>query len=102
LIATELWYIRAYAQDQQVPLARQSTFLRADSVDAFVRNLEISGFINTDIYDGSSLIQASADYYLSRTWTIGVQVNANVGSMHSDFGSLPQRAGALFKLARYF
>lgn len=102
LIARELWYIRAYALDQQVPLARQSTFLRADWVDAFVPNLEITGFINTDLYDGSSLIQASADYYVSRTWTIGAQVNANVGSRHSDFGSLPQSVGALFKLARYF
>jgi hypothetical protein len=102
LIAKELWYIRAYALDQQVPLARQSTFLRADWVDAFVPNLEITGFINTDLYDGSSLIQASADYYISRTWTIGTQVNASVGSRHSDFGSLPQTVGALFKLARYF
>jgi hypothetical protein len=102
LIANELWYIRAYALDQQVPLARQSTFLRADWVDAFVPSLEITGFINTDLYDGSSLIQASADYYISRTWTIGAQVNANVGSRHSDFGSLPQSVGALFKLARYF
>jgi len=102
LISRELWYIRAYALDQQVPLARQSTFLRADLVDAFVSNLEITGFINTDLYDGSSLIQASADYYISRTWTIGAQVNANVGSRHSDFGSLQQSVGALFKLARYF
>jgi hypothetical protein len=102
LIVRELWYIRAYALDQQVPLARQSTFLRADWVDAFVPNLEITGFINTDLYDGSGLIQASADYYISRTWTIGAQVNANVGSRHSDFGSLPQSVGALFKLARYF
>lgn len=102
LIARELWYIRAYALDQQVPLAKQSTFLRADWVDAFVPNLEITGFINTNLYDGSSLIQASADYYISRTWTIGAQFNANVGSRHSDFGSLPQSVGTLFKLARYF
>jgi hypothetical protein len=53
--------------DQQVPLARQSTFLRADWVDAFIPNPEITGFINTDLYDGSSLIQISADYYISRT-----------------------------------
>ena len=32
--AGELWYIRAYAQDQQVLLAIQSTFLRADWVAA--------------------------------------------------------------------
>jgi len=101
-VAKELWYIRSYALDQQEPVARHSTFLRADWVDAFVPNLEITGFINTDLYDGSSLTQASADYYISRSWTIGAQVNANVGSRHSDFGSLPQSVGALFKLARYF
>jgi len=98
----ELWYIRAYALDQQVPFARQSAFLRADWVDAFIPNLEITGFINTDVYDGSSLIQTSAEYYVSRSWTIGAQVNANAGSMHTDFGSLPQSVSVLVKLARYF
>lgn len=98
----ELWYMRAYALDQQVPLARQSAFLRADWVDAFIPNLEITGFISTDVYDRSSLIQASVEYYISRSWTIGTQVNANAGSRHSDFGSLPQSVGALVKLARYF
>lgn len=101
-IAKELWYIRAYALDQQVPLTKHSTFLRADWVDAFVPNLEITGFVNTDLYDGSSLIQSSADYYISRSWTIGAQVSANAGSRRSDFGSLPQSVGALFRLARYF
>lgn len=101
-IARELWYVRAYALDQQEPLAKQSTFLRADWVDAFVPKLEITGFINTDLYDGSSLIQASAEYYISRSWTVGAQINANVGSRHSDFGSLPESMGALFKLVRYF
>lgn len=101
-IAKELWYIREYALDQQEPLARHSMFLRADWTDAFIRNLELSGFINTDIYDGSSLLQASADYYLSSAWTIGAQVNANLGSKRSDFGSLPQPVGVLLKLARYF
>ena len=57
---------------------------------------------NTDLYDGSSLVQAAADYYISRSWTIGVQVNANAGSRHSGFGSLPQGVSALFKLARHF
>jgi hypothetical protein len=101
-IVGELWYIRDYALDQQVPLARQSTFLRADWVDAIITNLELTGFINTDLYDGSSLAQVSADYYLSRAWTIGAQINADLGPKRSDFGSLPQPAGILFKLARYF
>jgi hypothetical protein len=101
-IARGLWYIREYALDQQEPLARHSTFLRMDWVDAFIPKLEITGFINTDIYDGSSLIQASADYYVSKAWTIGGQVNGNPGSRNSDFGSLPQSVGVLLKVARYF
>jgi hypothetical protein len=73
-----------------------------DWVDALIPKLEITGFINTDIYDGSSLIQASADYYVSKAWTVGGQVNANLGAKHSDFGSLPQAVGVLLKVARYF
>ena len=101
-ISRELWYIRAYAQDQQEPLSEHSVFLRADWVDAFVPNLELIGFLNTDLYDGSSLMQVEADYYLSNKWTIGGLVIANLGARHSDFGSLPQVGSALFKLARYF
>ena len=101
-IASELWYIRNYALDQQEPLARNSAFLRADWVDAFVPDLEITGFVNTDLHDGSSLVQVAADYYISNAWTVGAQVNANIGSSRSDFGSLPQSVGILFKIARYF
>jgi hypothetical protein len=101
-IASELWYIRNYALDQQEPLARNSAFLRADWVDAFVPDLEITGFVNTDLHDGSSLVQVAADYYISNAWTVGAQVNANIGSSRSDFGSLPQSVGILFKIVRYF
>lgn len=64
--------------------------------------MELTGFINTDLYDGSSLVQLGADYYLSNAWTIGALANANLGRTHSDFGSLPQAASILFKVARYF
>ncbi len=60
------------------------------------------GFINTDLYDGSSLVQLEADYYLSNAWTVGGLVIADLGRKHSDFGSLPQAGSALLKLARYF
>jgi hypothetical protein len=46
-----LWYIRSYALDQQVPVARQSAFLRADWVDAFVPKLELTGFVDIDLYE---------------------------------------------------
>lgn len=98
----QLWYIRSYAAEQQDPLSEHSLFLRADWVDAFVPRLELTGFINTDLYDGSSLVQATANYYLSDAWTIGALVTADPGRAHSDFGSLPQAASVLFSLARYF
>ncbi|HEV2678700.1 MAG TPA: hypothetical protein VGV37_29500 [Aliidongia sp.] len=101
-ITRELWYLRSYAAEQQEPLSEHSVFLRADRVDAFVPNLEITGFINADLYDGSSLAQVTADYYLSNAWTVGGLVIADLGRAHSDFGSLPQTASVLFRLARYF
>ena len=101
-VARELWYLRAYALDQQDPISRHSIFLRADWSDAFVPKLELTGFVNTDVYDGSSLLQLTADYYLSDTWTVGGLITTNVGAAHSDFGSLPQAANFLFKVARYF
>jgi len=98
----ELWFVRAYAQDEEEPMARQAVFLRMDWVDAFVSDLEITGLVNTDVYDGSSLVQLGGDYYLSSEWTVGMQASANLGSKRSDFGSLPQAAGILFKIRRYF
>ena len=101
-IARELWYIRAYALDQQEPLGRSAVFVRADWVDAFVPKLELSGFVNTDLVDGSGRIQLTADYYLSDRWTIGGVVLAQFGARRSDFGSPPQAGSVLLKLARYF
>jgi hypothetical protein len=98
----ELWYLRNYALDQQEPVSRHSAFLRADWVDAFIPKLELIGFVNADLYDGSGLLQISADYYLSDHWTVGGLVAANFGSARSDFGSLAQSGNFMFKVARYF
>jgi hypothetical protein len=98
----ELWYVRAYAQDQQEPLSRHSVFLRADWVDAFVPKLELVGFVNVDAYDGSGLLQMTADYYLSDRWTVGGLLSSNFGGAQTDFGSLPQSTGFLLRVARYF
>jgi len=102
VIAAELWYIRGYAAEQQEPLAQDTLFLRADAQDAFVKDLEITGFVNEDIRDGSALVQASADYYISRDWTVGVLADATLGGKHSDFGSLPGAASVLVTVTRYF
>jgi hypothetical protein len=101
-ITSQLWYIRGYAAEQQEPLAQNTIFLRADAQDAFVKDLEITGFVNEDIRDGSALAQLSADYYISRTWTVGVLGDATFGGRRSDFGSLPGAASLLFTVTRYF
>src|SRR5262249_34189818 len=102
LAAKELWFIRSYALDRQDPLTRHSLFARADWVDAFIRHLDLTGFVNMDLYDGSSLVQLTADYFASSKWTVGVQASVNVGGPGSGFGSVPQRGSMLFKLARFF
>jgi hypothetical protein len=98
----ELWYIRGYAADQGVPTARQEAFLRADWVDAFVEDLEITAFVNADLRDSSSFSQVTADYYLSREWTIGGLAAASFGGKRTDYGSLPDAATFLVRVSRYF
>jgi hypothetical protein len=70
-------------------------------VDAFVPDLELTALGSVDLQDGSGLAQATADYYLSRAWTVGGLVTFTFGGRHSDFGSLPQAGGVLFRLVRY-
>ena len=101
-VARELCFIRSYALDQQQQLSRHVLFLRADWSDTFIPRLELTGFVNTDLYDGSSLAQLSADYHVSNAWTVGAIFSSNFGGRHSDFGSLPQAASFLVKVARYF
>lgn len=99
--AAELWYIRAYANDQQEPMSREEVFLRADRTDAAIRNLEVTAFAFVDLSDGSSLVQVSAGYLASNSWTLAAYLLANVGGGHSEHGSLPQGAGVTVQLERY-
>ena len=101
-VTSALWFIRDYALDQQEPLSRHSAFLRADWTDALVPHLELTGLIATDLQDGSSLAQLSANYDLSSAWTVGALAAATLGTKRSDYGSLPQAASLLLKLVRYF
>jgi hypothetical protein len=101
-VTEELWFIRAYANDQQQPWTRQQIFLRGDWTDAFVSDLELSGFAAVNLYDGSSLAQLSASYYLSDQWTIGAYLSANLGSLRSERGSFAQAGSATLQLIRYF
>jgi hypothetical protein len=100
-IAGALWYVRQYAADQQDLVSRRFAFLRMDWVDAFIPKLEVSGFAETDLIDGSTRLQLGADYYLSDRWTIGGLLLIDSGGRHSDFGSLPQAGSVLLKVVRY-
>jgi hypothetical protein len=98
----QLWYIRGYALDQQEPLTRHQAFLRATWTDAFVRDLELVGLVSTNLYDGSSFVQLSANYFLSNAWTVGAIAAANVGRDRSERGSQAQDMSLTFKAIRYF
>lgn len=100
-IAGALWYVRQFAADQQDLISRRFAFLRMDWVDAFVPNLEVSGFAQTDLTDGSMRLQLGADYYLSDRWTVGGLILRDSGGRHADFGSLPQAGSVLLKVVRY-
>jgi hypothetical protein len=98
----ELWYIRGYALDQQQQNTEQAAFIRADWTDAFAHNLELSGFVNVDLRDGSGLAQGEAAYYLSNAWTLQLLAAGNFGAARSDFGSLATSYSVLLSVRRYF
>ena len=100
-IARQLWFLRAYASDQQGPLQRHALFLRMDWVDFLMPKLELTGFALADAQDGSTLLQLSADYAHSDYWSFGVLATATTGGRRSNFGSLPQASSILFKATRY-
>jgi hypothetical protein len=101
-LAPSLWYLRGYALEQQVPLSKHNLFLRADWTDVFVLNFELTAFANVDLYDGSVLGQLTASYAATNLWTIALLGSANLGSRHSEFGSLPSASSALLTIRRYF
>jgi hypothetical protein len=100
--ASELWYIRGYASDQQQPMSRHQIFWRADWQDAFVRDLELSGISFVNLTDGSGMMQFAANYYLSDAWSLGLYAGGTFGGRRSEWGSLPGASSAIFQVVRYF
>jgi hypothetical protein len=97
-----LWYLRSYAQDQQQPISRHSAFLRWDWQDAFVTDLELTALATVNLEDASGFVQATAEYHLSRAWTLGALVSGSYGGRRSEWGSLPGEASLLLRASRYF
>lgn len=101
-LINELWYIRAYARDQQQQNTERAYFVRADWVSTSSAQLELTGFALVDEYDQSGIAQISANYYLSDTWTIGGLGDKYFGSRRSDFGSLGTSYSVLLSVVHYF
>jgi len=100
-LTNELWYLRAYANDQQEPLTQNEAFVRISWPRAFVSDLELSAFAFVNLLDGSVLGQAAASYYVSRRWTTSVFLSSNLGAARSERGSFPERVSAIFQLTVY-
>lgn len=47
-------------------------------------------------------MQATAEYHLSRAWTIAGLVSGTYGGRRSEYGSLPGVESALLRANRYF
>lgn len=101
-VAGELWYIRAFAGDQQQPWVQQQLFLRIDWADALIPHLELAAFALVNLYDGSTLTQLSANYYLSSAWSLGAYAGASAGGARSERGSYSQAASIILQVLRYF
>jgi hypothetical protein len=97
-----LWYLRSYALDQQEPTERHAAFVRLDWQDAFVTNLELTALATVNLQDASGFLQATAEYHVSRTWTVAGLVSGTVGGRRSEYGSLPGLASTLLRVSRYF
>jgi hypothetical protein len=88
VLGNEFWYLRAYAADQQVPTGRQQIFLRAYWPDGLIRDVDLTALTFVSLDDSSAFAQVSANWNISRTWTAGFYVGANLGPPGSTYGSL--------------
>jgi hypothetical protein len=100
-LASEFWFIRQYATDQQEPLMQHEFFLRFDWQDIIPSKLNVGGVMFISPYDGSVLTQASAQYFISRNWTVGLYLGGTLGSAGTVEGSLPWSASGVLQIVRY-
>ncbi|HEX9022781.1 MAG TPA: hypothetical protein VF799_02975 [Geobacteraceae bacterium] len=101
-LSGELWFIRQYAGDRQEPLMQHQFFLRADWQDVIPSKLNLGGVLFITPYDGSLLAQASAQYFVSRNWTVGLYLGGTGGGSATVYGSLPWSTSGVLQIVRYF
>ena len=100
-LASEFWFIRQYAADRQEPLMQHEFFLRFDWQDVIPSKLNAGGVMFISPYDGSALVQASAQYFISRNWTVGLYLGGATGGSDTVNGSLPSSASGVLQIVRY-
>ena len=76
-------------------------FLRLDWQDIIPSRLNAGAVLFLSPHDGSALIQASAQYFYSRNWSLGLYVGGVLGGASSVEGSLPRAASGVFQIVRY-
>lgn len=101
-LSSLMWYIRGYASDQQQPMSRHQAFLRADWSEPFhIEHTDLSGFVMSDLVDGSSIGQVSFGYDISDHWSAGIYATGNIGGRRSEWGSLRNAGSFTLQIARY-
>jgi hypothetical protein len=85
----KLWYLRAYAADQQEPINRQSVFARISRDDLLIYRLSAAALVLWQVPGGSMFGQLEASYLLSNHAGIDLIYQTSAGRARSDYGSLP-------------
>ena len=76
-------------------------FLRFDWQDVIPSKLNVGGVMFISPHDGSVLAQASAQYFISRNWTVGLYLGGATGGSDTVNGSLPSSASGVLQIVRY-
>ncbi len=101
-LASEVWFIRQYAADQEEPLMQHEIFLRFDWQDILPSRLNAGLVMFISPYDGSVMAQASAQYFISRNWTVKLYLAKTIGGDDTVEGSLPWSTSGVLQIVRYF
>jgi hypothetical protein len=100
-LASEFWFIRRYAADRQEPLMQQALFLRFDWQDIIPSKLNAGGVFFISPRDGSLLAQLSAQYFISKFWTVGLFLGGTFGGTDMVYGSRSWSTSAVLQMVRY-
>lgn len=100
-LGQQLWFVRAYAADQQQPMSRHQLFTHVSWSDAFILHLGLSVFALTNLNDGSTTAQFSAGYDINDNWSVAAFVGGSFGGARTEWGSSPGAASAIFQVSRY-